>query len=182
MFRTIVADPPWDYEETQAGDGCWDRPTSRSEGIYDKLSAGEVCSLPLEEFVASNAYCFLWITNRHLLEGFGARVLRAWGFRPMTTVSWCKPLGLGYYVRNSHENVAFGVRGKPGRFNDTMKSWFEEGRQEHSEKPPVFYETVEKCCGGPYLELFAREPRSGWTVWGDEVGDSLGIGFVPSKW
>jgi N6-adenosine-specific RNA methylase IME4 len=23
---------------------------------------------------------------------------------------------------------------------------------------------------GPHLELFARRPRTGWVVWGDEVG------------
>jgi N6-adenosine-specific RNA methylase IME4 len=40
---------------------------------------------------------------------------------------------------------------------------------EHSEKPDEVYRRIERLYPGPYLELFARKPRKGWTVWGNEV-------------
>jgi len=43
-------------------------------------------------------------------------------------------------------------------------------RREHSRKPDEFYRRVEQYCEGPFADLFAREQRPGWDVWGDEVG------------
>ena len=40
---------------------------------------------------------------------------------------------------------------------------------EHSEKPDEVYRRIERLYPAPRLELFARKPREGWTVWGDEV-------------
>lgn len=40
----------------------------------------------------------------------------------------------------------------------------------HSEKPQAIHEWIEEQVEGPYLELFARSERPGWTCWGDELG------------
>ena len=48
-----------------------------------------------------------------------------------------------------------------------LSSWFTWSRAEHSRKPDEFYSLVEAVSPGPYLELFARRPRVGWTVWGE---------------
>jgi hypothetical protein len=87
-FRTIVADPPWHYEG-----GCWDRQVSRSSSHYDTLTVPETASLgaELSTFIANDAYLFLWITSRFIIEGAGKAVPEAWGFRPLTTLVWCKP-------------------------------------------------------------------------------------------
>ena len=42
-------------------------------------------------------------------------------------------------------------------------------KQEHSRKPELAYDLIERCSPGPYLELFARSPREGWAQWGDEI-------------
>ena len=42
----------------------------------------------------------------------------------------------------------------------------ERGR--HSEKPVVAYQLIEKMSPGPRLEMFARDPRDGWDVWGND--------------
>jgi N6-adenosine-specific RNA methylase IME4 len=39
----------------------------------------------------------------------------------------------------------------------------------YAEKPDEAYLRMERLYGGPYLELFARKPRKGWTTWGDEL-------------
>jgi N6-adenosine-specific RNA methylase IME4 len=45
-------------------------------------------------------------------------------------------------------------------------------KQEHSKKPDLAYDLIERCSPGPYLELFARNPREGWAQWGDEAATS----------
>lgn len=91
---------------------------------------------------------------------------------------------MGFYFRNVTELLLFGVRGKnartlaPGRSQvnfieaeepdgDLLKT----RKREHSRKPDEQYELIEACSWGPYLELFARGERKGWTVWGNQAGD-----------
>lgn len=44
-------------------------------------------------------------------------------------------------------------------------------KREHSRKPDELYDLIEACSPGPYLELFARGRRDGWTWWGHGVDD-----------
>lgn len=179
-YRVVVADPPWQYV-----DGCWDRQKSKAASQYPTLDVSDICKLPVERFASEDSYCFLWITNRHLLEGIGKTVLEAWGFRPITVLTWEKSnLGLGYYLRNKTEHLAFGVKGSPGQFDrKDFPTIMKYPWRKHSVKPHEFYSSISGLTHGPYLELFARDnSRNGWTQWGNEVGDPLGIGFDPKNW
>ena len=42
-------------------------------------------------------------------------------------------------------------------------------KQRHSQKPEELYDMIEHCSPAPFLELFARSSRRGWTQWGDEI-------------
>ena len=42
-------------------------------------------------------------------------------------------------------------------------------KREHSRKPDELYDIIEQCSPVPYLELFARHLRPGWSQWGNEV-------------
>jgi N6-adenosine-specific RNA methylase IME4 len=42
-------------------------------------------------------------------------------------------------------------------------------KREHSRKPDEQYDLIESCSWGPYLELFGRGVREGWTVWGNQA-------------
>ncbi len=81
-------------------------------------------------------------------------------------------IGLGQYARGSHELCLFGSRGKaqvPPPENRPPDVLFDE-RTKHSKKPDAcFAQWFEKVSPGPRLEIFARRPRDGWTVWGNEV-------------
>ena len=44
-------------------------------------------------------------------------------------------------------------------------------KREHSRKPDEQYDIIERCSPGPRLELFARGPRPGWAVWGNQADD-----------
>lgn len=79
--------------------------------------------------------------------------------------------GAGFYFRNTTEVVLFGTRGRlrtlaPGR---RQVNFLATRKQEHSRKPTELYDIIEACSPGPYLELFARKTRPGWTVFGDQL-------------
>ncbi|MHB1911834.1 MAG: MT-A70 family methyltransferase, partial [Acidimicrobiales bacterium] len=103
----------------------------------------------------------------------------AWGFTYKAMVVWAKRRrdggpdgrGVGFYFRNVTEPILFGVRGQlrtgaPGRRQVNM---IESRKREHSRKPDEQYALIESCSPGPYLELFARYARLGWTAWGNEA-------------
>lgn len=83
--------------------------------------------------------------------------------------------GVGFYFRNVTEICLFGVRGPnartlaPGR---SQVNVIQSRKREHSRKPDEQYEIIEKCSPGPYLELFARGTRPGWTAWGRQAEKS----------
>ncbi len=69
----------------------------------------------------------------------------------------------------------FGVRGNlPLKVMD-QGTLFDAPRTGHSAKPDEFYRIVERVSLPPYLDLFGRRERDGWTVWGNEVGIVSGL-------
>ena len=165
MYKTIVADPPWRYKSA-----LWYRRCSEASAHYDTMSLDEICDYFEPIWAQDDSYLWLWCPTFHLTRGYADRVVRAWGFRPMTTLIWCKPqIGLGYYLRNAHEQLLLGIKGKPGQLLTTQSTWFVAKRGKHSQKPEEAQDIIEKCCAGPYLELFARRKRAGWTCFGDEI-------------
>ncbi len=111
------------------------------------------------------------MTNNHLKDA--EFVMEALGFRYITMVTWAKDrIGLGQYRRGQTEHALFGVMGRLPALVKTESTLVGKGiipRGRHSEKPADFYKEVELVSPGPRLEMFAREPRKGWDVWGNEV-------------
>jgi N6-adenosine-specific RNA methylase IME4 len=77
-----------------------------------------------------------------------------------------------FIFRNVTEVILFGVCGKnvrtlqPGRSQENI---IVSMKREHSRKPDEQYQIIESCSSGPYIELFARGPREGWFVWGNQA-------------
>lgn len=44
-------------------------------------------------------------------------------------------------------------------------------KREHSRKPDEIFDIIERCSSGPYLELFARETRENWMLWGNQANE-----------
>lgn len=172
MYRTIVADPPWAYERDR-GLGS----TRAAVDHYECMSNADIASLPVLEMAAESAHLYLWVTNPRLFkeerDSHGPiEILRSWGFRYITTLTWHKlgPPGMGFYFRGDTEHVLFGIRGKaPIDPAIRVSNHFAAPRTVHSAKPDRFYEIVERVSPGPYLEMFARRRRYGWDVWGNEA-------------
>jgi N6-adenosine-specific RNA methylase IME4 len=163
-YPTIVLDPPWDWGDEGDADQF-----GRARPTYHTMTIDEIRALPISDLAADNAHIYLWITNRSLPKGFD--LLAAWGFRYIVPLTWCKPhFGMGNYYRGSTEQVLFGVRGSLALLRHDAGTWFEAPRgSRHSSKPDVFYELVETCSPGPWLEMFARQTRPGWQSWGAEA-------------
>lgn len=173
-FRTILADPPWRFENRTGKMAPEHRRLSR----YQTMTMDDICALPVEGVAEETAHLYLWAPNALLPEGL--RVMNAWGFTYKSNLVWHKVRkdggsdgrGVGFYFRNVTELILFGVRGKnartlaPGRRQVNLLA---TRKREHSRKPDEQYEIVEACSPGPYLELFARGTRKGWTTWGNQA-------------
>ena len=78
-------------------------------------------------------------------------------------------VGMGYWTRANTEPCLLATRGKPKRLNADVRQGIIAPRREHSRKPDGIHERIERLVAGPYLELFARQSRPGWTTWGNET-------------
>ncbi len=173
-FGTILADPPWQFQNRTGKMAPEHKRLSR----YPTMPLEEIMALPVGALAAETAHLYLWVPNALLPEGL--KVMESWGFRYKTNLVWLKTRrdggpdgrGVGFYFRNVTELVLFGVRGKnartlaPGR---RQVNFIAAGKREHSRKPDELYDIIESCSPGPYLELFARGARPGWQVWGNQA-------------
>lgn len=188
-YRVLLADPPWEF----ANYGQRRHGAARSH--YVGLSVPELCTMPVRELAQQNAVCLLWCARPHSAEGAHARVLRAWGFRPVTRAFvWSKRyasgspyVGLGHYTRASVEDCWLGVRGSRMRpVPRDVRELFEAPVTEHSRKPPETYGLVSKLWpDGERIELFCRgAPAEGWVGWGGECEGSADVfgASVGSLW
>jgi N6-adenosine-specific RNA methylase IME4 len=170
-YRTIVADPPWDYG-TDAKRGVPGRYALRTVIPYEAMSENEIAALPVARMAHRRARLFLWATNRHLPAAL--RIMDAWGFKYAQTLVWHKtgnlsPLG-GSVAPNHAEFLLVGRRGNVGLIGRWPTSVIAAPKPvyEHSRKPDVFLDLVERVSPGPYVEMFARRARFGWDYWGDQ--------------
>lgn len=174
IFRTVLADPPW----LERGAGKVKRGADRHYPLLPTHDIPRVMqSAPQWHDVADGAHLYLWVTNNFLPDGLW--VMSMLGFRYVTNLAWVKDrAGLGQYFRGKHELLLFGVRGSgfdvrtERRDLDTViddPTLYGAPRGEHSAKPHLFHELIEQRSHGPYLEMFARTNRVGWSAWGNQA-------------
>lgn len=192
-FTTIVADPPWKVKAGPCGGGyaTQEGPMSkwnwRKESLptrplaYPSMTVDEIAALPVDSVAAADAHLYLWTINAYIEDAY--RVARAWGFKPSTLLTWAKnPMGggLGGTFGISTEHLLFCRRGRlpaKARITGTWFNWKRaydhRGKPAHSRKPEDAYTLVETVSPGPYLELFARRKREGWSAWGNEIESDI---------
>jgi N6-adenosine-specific RNA methylase IME4 len=175
-FSTIVADPPWQFQNRTGKMAPEHKRLSR----YPTLDLQAIKDIPVQVAAEETAHLYLWVPNALLPEGL--EVMKAWGFNYKSNLIWYKirkdggpdGRGVGFYFRNVTEVILFGVRGKnprtlqPGRSQPNIIA---TRKREHSRKPDEQYKIFEECSWGPYLELFSRGNRNNWTCWGNQADD-----------
>jgi N6-adenosine-specific RNA methylase IME4 len=180
-FSTILADPPWQFQNRTGKVAPEHRRLSR----YGTMTLDAIAGLPVASVAAEPAHLYLWVPNALLPDGLA--VMAAWGFRYKANLVWHKVRrdggsdgrGVGFYFRNVTELLLFGVRGRNARTQAAGRrqvNLFASRKREHSRKPDEQYPIIEACSPGPYLELFGRGVRDGWATWGNEAE----AGYRPS--
>lgn len=186
LYRTIVADPPWDVKAGPGHNGAegWENNTATVTKPlpYPTMSVGEIAALDVP--AAADAHLYLWTINAYVEDAYD--VARAWGFKPSTLIVWAKnPMGggLGGAFGITTEYVLFARRGSLSHTGRVTGTWFNwkraydgRGKPKHSAKPPQFLDLVESVSPGPYLEMFARSNRLGWDAFGNEALEHVAIG------
>lgn len=172
-FGTILADPPWRFSNRTGKMAPEHKRLSR----YATMSNEEIMELPISQIAAPQSHLYLWVPNALIQEGL--EVMKRWGFTYKTNIVWFKirkdggpdGRGVGFYFRNVTELVLFGIRGKlrTGPAGRRQTNIIVQQKRAHSMKPDELYPIIESCSPGPYMELFARFNRKGWSHWGNEA-------------
>lgn len=186
QFGAILADPPWRFDAWASGGN------RHPENHYATQGSDWIRGLPIDATCARDAVLFIWTCCPHLPEALA--VIDAWGFTYKTVAfSWMKAnmdgspyMGLGYWTRANAELCLLATRGHPKRLNADVPQAIYERRREHSRKPDCVHQRIERLVAGPYLELFGRQSRAGWTVWGNEAtkfdrSDEIAPGHVEEQ-
>lgn len=175
-FGAILADPPWAFE-AWSGKGK----ARSAENHYGTMTDADLAALPVADLAAADCALFMWSVWPKMHDAF--RILDGWGFKYKTCAfTWLKAdpyrlfaddktpfAGMGYWTRANSEVCLLATRGKPKRLNADVRQGIIAPRREHSRKPDCVHERVERLVAGPYLELFARQQRPNWTVWGNQT-------------
>lgn len=192
-FGAIYCDPPWRFEVwsgTEVVQARGSTSTYKPASVhYRTMTVDELSGIPIGDLAADDCTLFMWVCWPTLLDAL--EILKAWGFKYKTCgFDWMKAhtqqidifrddasasMGMGYWTRSNSEPCLLATRGKPKRLNADVRQGIIEPRREHSRKPDCVYGRIERLVEGPYLELFARSTRPGWSSWGNEVGKFGGV-------
>ena len=175
-YDVILADPPWSYYGQQAKWGA-------AAKFYSTMSDEELMALPVGFMAKTSTVLFCWATGPRL--DFAIRLVEHWGF--------CYRGVAFVWVKTTKAGVPLGARGvRPSIVKPTTEfviaaSMVAKGRPrpiadesvaqvvlapvtEHSRKPDEVNARIERLYPeASRLEMFARRPRDGWEVWGNET-------------
>ena len=172
-FGVIYADPEWRFDPRSRETGL-DR---AADNHYPTSDLATIKARDVGSIAAADAVLFLWSPANRVADAID--VMKAWGFAYVTQIIWAKTkIALGYWVRDKHEVLLIGRRGKimapaPGKQCDSLIA---APVGEHSAKPDVFAEIIERYFPHlPKIELNRRgPPRRGWDAWGCEAQAASG--------
>jgi len=157
-FRTLVVDPPWDYDSLSVAGVAPD---------YATMTIDQLARMNIAQWAEDGCHLYLWTTNNFMGKACG--LMEVWGFQHRTVLTWIKTdkngkprLGLGTYFRNTTEQVLFGTRGTLRTRTSQTQTHFCAPVGRHSEKPEAFYKIVRKESYLPAGEVFQRQARKGF--------------------
>lgn len=184
-YRVLLADPPWRYL-VRSPKGMGKSPDRH----YSTMTIQELCDMPVRDLAAKDCVLFMWVIDSHVM--LAKQVVEAWGFKFKTVgFYWAKTnadgsfwMNTGHWTRANLEHAYecyFGETeqevercflntvGAPNRVGKGVRRLIVAPRREHSRKPDEIYTQIEALVDGPYLELFGRQERNGWSTHGNEL-------------
>ena len=177
-YQIIYADPPW---EIRKGGKKSVRPNSSGIALdYPTMPLKDIEQVLLEATMLGDNNCtlFLWTIDKYLFEA--QHIAEHIGYKLHARMIWNKVTGIpaSFDIRFGHEYLLWFYRGtmQPVAKEERGKihSVFTEQVKRHSQKPEIAYQIIERLYPDTNkLELFARNKRSGWDVWGNEVESDI---------
>jgi len=176
-YNVIVIDPPWQVKKLKNKL----RPNQINMD-YPTMSIDEIKLLDIKHISEDNCYCFLWTTQKFLWQS--KDILENWGFNHLCTMVWEKTYGRSsgmalYGFRWNAEFILVGTKGKKDMFpkKKLIPLVFQAENIRHSQKPNKFYELI-KDLGDKRIDIFAREKKEGWDVYGNEVNSDIQLNNI----
>ena len=162
-YKTILVDPPWKYGKG-FGYGAGE--------YYPLMELEDIKKLDINSLADENAHLYLWCPNSLIPQAL--EVMKSWGFEFKTVITWVKHRSIfGYYFKGQSEQLLFGVKGKLPPQDRCQVTIINGKVSNHSKKPDEQYLLIEKVSPQPRMELFARQKKEGWDVWGNEVESDI---------
>jgi len=170
-YGVILADPPWTYQ-TRSEKGQGKSPSQH----YKTMTLEDICALPVHLLAADDCMLVMWSTAPHLQQSLV--VMEMWGFDYVTAGAWAKQsstgnkwaFGTGYVYRSAAEFYIVGKIGNPRIAVKNIRNLIVAPVREHSRKPDDMHQQLERMFPkARRCELFARQARPGWSVWGNET-------------
>ena len=194
-FRVILADAAWPFANfSPKGEGKG--PSAHYDCMtVDEIAAMPVDLLAADDCALFMwvTWPLMPEWNRVLKAwGFEFKGL-AWEWRKFNPDTGKYAFGTGYGTRKNLEPCLLATRGNPSLKSElpddlfgvgsvpegvrSVRDWMEwwpdvEIRAKargHSRKPDEQYDRIETMFDGPYIELFARQRRKGWSAWRNQV-------------
>ena len=180
-YGCIYMDPPWQFR-TFDGESAV---STLADDPYPTMTLDEMKALPVGETAGPDCLLIMWVVSSHIPQAI--ELAAHWGFtyRSLGPI-WAKErspdqiemfgdapicdLGMGYWFRQQGEIALVFGKGSPGRLSCGVRQMIFEPRREHSRKPELVAQREEQLVAGPYLEMFGRQDRPGWDVWGNQIG------------
>ena len=168
VFQVFYLDPPWKYDNAGLG--------GSAESHYRTMTVDEMTTelreLDFPARVAPDCALFLWATNPLLPDAL--RLIDALGFEYKTNLAWIKNKPtygkLGFYVYGQHELLLIATQGSLLPKGEKPASVIHAEAQGHSRKPEEAREIIDRMYPDTRkCELFGRQKRQGWEVWGDQI-------------
>lgn len=175
-YKTILIDPPWQQKMS----GKYKVRKHKNENLdYPTMTIEQLKKLPVNDLAATGCHLWMWTTNQFLESGL--LLMKHWGFKYLSPITWVKPSGCGNWFVQTTQTMLFGYKEKcifeKARYKPTH--FFAPNPQyignKHSQKPAESYELIESISPEPRLELFARAKRQNWFVWGNEVESDISL-------
>jgi len=173
-YQIVYADPPW--KQSRGGTKAVRINSSGKPLEYPVCSLEEI-KMYLEQATSladENSVLFLWTIDKYLFEA--QNIAESLGYKLHARMIWNKVTGIpaAFTIRYGHEYLLYMYKGKllnvAKEERGKIHTVFTEQVTKHSKKPNAAYEIIERLYPNTNkLELFARNYRTGWDCWGNEV-------------
>lgn len=198
-YDVILMDCPWQFQ-TYSDKGKDRSPDKHYEvqdlnwikSLPIKKLANPKCVLfmwAIDPMVPEALDCMKSYGFKYVTVGFYWAKLNKSAKREAINVDKDLFMGLGYYGRANTETCFLGEvgyedqemqmcllgrlpKGAPKRESASVRKLHFDYRREHSRKPASIHDKIDQLFGKETkkLEIFGREEREGWDIFGDQVG------------